>query len=150
MTERQILAMKAPTDEERRALAPSYPPSYGQGLRPRAGAIFGEFDGDAQARSLATHLATLEGLGRAEVSFAGLPRNDRDRLPPREVVTEDFFPPPYPGKPGPDASVDEIKAWNAKTRDADPEDLLRMMSISPWTLVNTIDRENLTPSTLNG
>jgi hypothetical protein len=116
--------------EQERALSSAPYPRNGTGMVEAAHTL-SEFDGEDQSRVLRSHLSTLPLMGRAEISFGGLPRTDADRKAPRAVVTEAVFPLRHPGRPGENATEAEIKAWNDRIRAASDEERLAMACLSP-------------------
>ncbi len=67
-------------------------------------------------------MAPRQAFGTADF-YAGkieFRRTERDRRPPRAVMTGRYYPKPFPSRPGPGAPPEEIKAWNAWVSGLDP------------------------------
>lgn len=78
--------------------------------------------GDPGLRLRGLGVAPRQEFGTADF-YAGkieFRRTERDRQPPRSVMTGRFFPKPFPGRAGPGAPAEELKAWNAWVESLDP------------------------------
>ncbi len=124
-----ILGEAVQMEKERRALSATWSRGYRNGQVPRAQRL-GDFDQESQTAMYGSRLAQEIGMDSAERSFHGLIRTEADRTPASSVVTECYFPPRYPGKPGPDATAEEIMVWNEYTKTMTPEELVASMGAS--------------------